>query len=92
MFIQFPFSSMRSVRTFSLQPEILASLQKLAKQAGMNISKYISQLIEREEHLISEDELLQRCKEAEENYRNGDYVVLKNAKDIKKFFQMRRAR
>ena len=83
---------MRSVRTFSLQPEILASLQKLAKQAGMNISKYISQLIEREEHLISEDELLEDCRQAEEDYLKGDYVVLKNAKDIKKFFRMRSAR
>lgn len=73
---------MRSILTLSLPPDVLASLKRKAKHAGTSVSAYVRRLVVHEEHLISEEELLQKSKKALREYRKGNYKVLKSFEDF----------
>jgi len=62
---------MRSILTISLPPNKLAALKKKAKKRGVSVSYYVRMILDHENDIISEEELLARCKRAEKNYREG---------------------
>jgi len=80
----FPCSPMRSTLTLSLPAEMLESLRQKAKRAGMSVSGYVRRLVTHESHLITEDEVLARWKEAKKNYRAGKVKVLRSFNDLMK--------
>ncbi|MBI2635958.1 hypothetical protein HYW84_01395 [Candidatus Peregrinibacteria bacterium] len=63
---------MRSILTLSLPPSRIAALKKKAKKRGVTVSYYVRMVLEHESEIISEKELLARCKRAEKNYREGN--------------------
>ena len=73
---------MRSILSLSLPAEMLADIRRQAKHAGMSISAYAQRVFRWHSHLITEDELLKRSKEATKNYRRGKYKVLKSSDDL----------
>jgi hypothetical protein len=73
---------MRSILTISLPPAQLAALKKKAKKRGVSVSYYVRMIVEHEESIISEEELVRRCKEAEKEYRQGRTRVLRSFKDL----------
>lgn len=75
---------MRAILTLSLPADLLAGLKKRAVSAGMNVSAYVRRMVKHEENLMSEDELLARCKRAEKNYREGKVYVNRSFDDFLK--------
>ncbi|NOS67517.1 MAG: ribbon-helix-helix protein, CopG family [Candidatus Peribacteraceae bacterium] len=73
---------MRSLVTISLPPSQLASLKKKAKKRKVSVSYYVRMVLEHENEIISEEQLLAYCKEAEQDYRKGRTYVLKDFKDL----------
>ena len=73
---------MRSILTISLSPSQLASLKKRAKKRKVSVSYYVRMVLDHESDIISEEDLLAYCKEAEEDYRKGRTYVLKDIKDL----------
>ena len=73
---------MRSILTLSVPPKMLKSLKRKAKRKGVSVSYYVRVVLEHEENIISEKELLARCKEAEKNYREGKTKVLRSLTDL----------
>lgn len=73
--------------SFRFDSDMIAFLKKSAKQAGLSMNAYAKRVFAREREMISEEELDKRIREAREDYKNGDYIVLKNSKDIAKFFK-----
>ncbi len=73
---------MRQVLSISVSPEEKKRILARAKKSGRNVSAYILYALEIENDLISEDELLARCKRARENYRNGDTKELSSLADL----------
>lgn len=73
---------MRKVLSLSLRPETIASLKKKAKRKGVTVSYYVRMVLEHEENIISEDELLEMCKRAEKEYREGRTRVLRSFKEL----------
>ncbi len=73
---------MRTVIPVSFPPDKAKSLKKKAKKAGMTTSAYVLHLYINEEHLISEDELLEHAKIAEQERKAGKLKLLKSFKDL----------
>lgn len=73
---------MRAILNISLPKEKKEAIEKRAKKSGLTISSYILYTVELEEKLISEDELAERIKEAEKNYREGKAKKLKSLADL----------
>lgn len=73
---------MRSLLTISLPPDRVAALKKKAKKRGVSVSYYVRMVLEHEESIISEEQLIARCKEAEKNYREGKTKVLRSLTDL----------
>ncbi len=78
---------MRAILSLSIPPKKLASLKKRAKNNRMTISAYVMRVINEEEHLMSEEELLQDIRIGEKEYREGKCAVLRSDKDIDAFFK-----
>ena len=78
---------MRPLLTISLTPDIIASLKRRAKKAGITVSDYLRRILTHESNLITEEELLQRSHEAMRNYRAGKVKVLKSDEDIDRLFE-----
>ncbi len=67
---------MRSVLSISIPPKKLAALKKRAKSQGMTISAYILRFVDEEEHMISEQELLEDIRQSERDFAAGRYTVI----------------
>jgi len=78
---------MRSVLSISIPPKKLKALKKKAKKDGITISAYVLRIIDEEEHMISEEELLEDIRIGEKEFREGKGVVLRSDDDIAKFFE-----
>lgn len=59
-------------------------MKKRAKKVGKSPGVYISHMVIEDEHMISEEELVERCREAEENYRNGNVKELTSFDELLK--------
>ncbi len=77
---------MRTILSISFPADKAAKMKKKAKRAGLTPSAYLLRLYLNEEHLITEDELLQYAKEAEDDLKHGRCTVLKTKADIKRYF------
>ncbi len=73
---------MRSILTVSLPPDKLAALKKRAKKRGVSVSYYVRMVLEHEGAIISEEQLLASCKEAEKEYREGKTRVLRSFREL----------
>lgn len=73
---------MRQVLSISVSPEEKKRILARAKKSGRNVSAYILYALEVENDLISEDELLARCKRARINYKDGDTKELSSLADL----------
>ena len=73
---------MRSILTLSMPADMLKKLKNKAKKKGVSVSYYVRMVIEHEENIISEEDLLKYCKEADEEYRTGKTRVLQNIKEL----------
>lgn len=73
---------MRAILNVSLPAEKKSEIEKQAKKAGMTVSTYILWAVEFKEKLISEDELAERIRAAEKNYRAGKAKKLKSLADL----------
>ncbi|MEI8229959.1 MAG: hypothetical protein WCG83_02360 [Candidatus Peregrinibacteria bacterium] len=67
---------MRSVLSISIPPKKLAALKKRAKSQGLTVSAYFLRFVEEEEHLISEEELLEDIRQSEKDFKAGRYTVI----------------
>ncbi len=67
---------MRSVLSISIPTATLRSLKKKAKDKEMTVSAYIVRLIVEEEHLISEEELLEDIGQGREDFKAGRCRVM----------------
>ncbi len=75
---------MRSILTLSLPADVLMRLKEKARLAGMSVSAYVRRVLAYEEQLITEDELLERSRDAQKNYKKGKVKTLKNVDDLDK--------
>ena len=77
---------MRQVLSISLPATAVKQIKKTTKKRGFpSVSAYIQTLVgenETEEHLISEDELLEAIREAEEEYRAGRTIKVNSMRDL----------
>ncbi len=78
---------MRSVLTLSLPEDIVKSIQQRAKKLDMSVSALMKRMWLQQGTFITEEELLEDIRIAEEDYRNGKVKVLRNKKDIERFFR-----
>lgn len=67
---------MRSVLSISVPPKKLAILKKRAKKAGLTVSAYVLRIVDEDEHLISEEELLEDIRQSEKDFAAGRYTVI----------------
>ncbi|MDP4007843.1 MAG: hypothetical protein Q8P68_01495 [Candidatus Peregrinibacteria bacterium] len=73
---------MRAILNVSLPPDKKKEIERRAKKMGLSISSYVLYTIDLEQKMISEDELLERIKEAEKNYKEGKTKILKSLADL----------
>ena len=78
---------MRNVVSVSLPSDALGYLNKRTSETGLSTSAYMLRLLKHDEKLISEEELLEMCKQAEEEYRKGNCITLRTDDDIDAFFK-----
>ena len=74
--------TMRAILNVSLPPEKKKAIEERAKQANKTVSAYIIYAVELEQQMISEDELVEMAKEAQERYDRGEAKVLKSLEDL----------
>lgn len=77
---------MRSVLSISIPPKKLAALKKRAKSKGMTISAYAIRVFDEEEHLISEEELLEDIRQGRKDFKEGKCRVMGPNDRIEDFF------
>ncbi len=80
---------MRAVLSISIPPKKLAALKKRAKSQGMTISAYIIQKMDEEEHMISEEELLEDIRESEKDFAEGRFTVIGPDDKIEDFLPLK---
>lgn len=78
---------MRAVLSVSMPTATLRRLKKKAKDKEMTVSAYLVRLVDEDEHLISEEELLEDIRVSEKEIREEKGVILRSDDDIKKFFK-----
>ena len=77
---------MRSTVTISLPEDMLKDLKKSAKKAGLSVSEFFQKMFTHQKEFLTEDELLERSKEAMQHYRSGNSTVLTSADEIEEHF------
>lgn len=74
---------MRKVLSLSLNNNTITKVKRQAKTLGFgNTSEYLRHLIESQEDLISEEELVEAAKQAEEEYRTGRTIKAGSMADL----------
>ena len=74
---------MREVLSLSLQPEIVQTIKNKAKSKGFaSVSGYVQYLAELDDDLISAEELLADVKQAQEEYKRGEYFEADSLIDL----------
>lgn len=73
---------MRSVLTISIPEEKKKEIERRAKKAGKSVSAYIIEVLDFESTLISEDEVLEMAKRAEEDYKAGKLKTYSSLKEL----------
>jgi hypothetical protein len=73
---------MREVLTISLSKEKKKEIERRAKKAGKSVSAYIISVLDFESTLISEDEILEMGRIADEEYAAGKTKSFKSLKEL----------
>lgn len=65
---------MRAVISFSVPSQKKKQeIIKSAKKAGKNVSEFLLDMFDYQSKLITEEELIRKCKQAEKEYQKGRY-------------------
>jgi len=74
---------MRKVLSISITEDMEKKVKQKTKKGGFaSVSDYIKHLLLVDESLISEEELLEDVRVAEEDYKKGRVVTAKSLKDL----------
>ncbi len=75
---------MRSILSISLPKEKKLEIEARARKSNQSTSAYIVRIVELEKSLISEAEVIEASKKAENDYKNGKTKKLKSLKNLMK--------
>ena len=75
-------NNMRSILTISLPKKDKDVLTRRAKKAGKTVSAYIKSILDLEQNLISEDELVEICRQAQKEYDQGKAIKAKSLAEL----------
>jgi len=74
---------MRQVLSLSFPPKEIKHIKNISKKRGFeSVSSYVKYLVSEDKDLISEKEILEAAREAEEEYRNGTIIRANSIKDL----------
>jgi len=74
---------MRQVLSVSFPPKEIRYIKNISKKRGFeSVSSYIKHLVKEDKDLISEEEILEATREAEEEYENGTIIKANSMEEL----------